>query len=432
MKNKFIILLLLLCGYATGQIGEKPNVLLIMVDDLGYHDIGFNGSSEISTPNIDAIANSSVSFSNYYTSGPVCTPTRCALMTGRYQARFENMEGAFHLGVTHIGLKKDEETIGKILQRNGYSTGMVGKWHLGEKNMMQPQNQGFDYFYGFLGGNVNYFTHCKRDGQLDLYNDGKKVKTEGYLTDLITEKSVSFIERHTEKPFFLYVAFNSPHWPYQGPNDREKDLTGPKWIKSGSRSNLKSMIERMDDAIGQIVNCLKDQGLYENTVIVFCNDNGGDRLADNRPFRGRKGSLLEGGLRSPLFITNTKNFGEKKIVNAPCITMDITVTICNITKSKSMIALDGINLFDESKKQRTLCWRYGKSEEYAVRRGEWKLYCKNENKYLYNLHRDTLENNDCKETHLNIFSSLEEEFAKWEKAVKNKQTKFGNELMSIN
>lgn len=435
MKNTLPLIYICLLVITTScEKATQPNIVLIMADDLGYGDISLNGCTEIYTPNIDGLADEGTQFTSYYTSGPVCTPTRTALITGRYQARFENMEGAFHVGIDHIGLKKDEETIGKALQRAGYSTGMAGKWHIGALEHMQPQNQGFDEFFGFLGGNVDYFRHCDLDGKPDLFDNGKPVTDGLYMTDLITQKSVEFIQKQKDNPYFLYVAYNAPHWPYQGPDDQDLDVgTVQKWIRNGDRTNLKNMIERMDQGVGDILKCIEGTGDLDNTIVIFCSDNGGDRLADNKPFRGSKGHLLEGGIRSPLIIAGTSDIEKGKLTNVPCITMDITNTILSLANADINVALDGYNLLDEDQGWhiRALCWRNDWHKEYAVRKGKWKLFHEKGTSFLYDIETDKSEVNDLKEKHPEVLKELEEEYVKWEREMPYKQTRFGKQLHEV-
>lgn len=222
MKNRLFFTITFIVSLPLNLLAkEKPNVIFILADDLGYGDLGYTGAPDISTPNIDAIASEGIEYTNYYSSGPTSTPTRCALLTGRYQARFKDMEEAFFMGVDHIGLPKGEETIARALQRNGYVTGLIGKWHLGALPELRPNNFGFDYFTGFLAGNTDYHAHCEKNQRKDLYEQGQEITSKEYMTDYIADKSIAFMRENKDKPFFMYVAFNAPHWPYQG---REMDL----------------------------------------------------------------------------------------------------------------------------------------------------------------------------------------------------------------
>ena len=411
---------------------DQPNIVILLADDLGYGDLGVTGSPDCKTPNIDALAHDGVRFTNYYTSGPVCSPTRSALMTGRYQARFKNMEGAFHLGVDFIGLPENEETIGKALQRANYKTGLVGKWHLGSLPHMQPQNQGFDEFFGFLGGNIDYFRHCNKDGTPDLYQNGKAITSGKYMTDLITKKSIDFIRKNKKKPFCLYVAYNAPHWPYQGPDDEEMDLTGIKWMRS-TRDHLVSMIERLDYSVGEIRKALKKMGLEKNTLIVFSSDNGGDRLARNIPFSGRKGHLRDGGIHSPLYMVWPAELEKGKTIDQPCITMDLSRTILELAHAKINAPLDGVNLLkkEELEKERSLCWRNNWHNEHAVRKGKWKLLHEKGKDYLFDLDNDAVEAHDLKSDYPEVFQDLQKEFQRWEEEMPYKQTLFGKDLLQL-
>ncbi|TKG97289.1 twin-arginine translocation pathway signal protein [Puteibacter caeruleilacunae] len=415
---------------------ERPNVVLILADDLGYGDLSINGCPDINTPNIDRLAREGVQFTNYYTSGPVCTPTRCALMTGRYQARFKDMEGAFYLGVDNIGLPRDGETLPKALKDVGYSTGMVGKWHLGELPYMQPQRQGFDNFFGFFGGNIDYFRHCDKNQNPDLYENGKPVTDGKYMTDLITDKSIEFIDNHYKEkdPFFLYVAYNAPHWPYQGPDDAPCLADGSNWMK-GTRNHMVNMIESLDTGVGRILEELKNRGLDENTLVIFSSDNGGDKLARNAPFSGKKGLLRDGGIHVPLYMRWTNAIKPKQQCNQVAITMDISCTVLSFADANMNEQTDGIALLKSNGRpvksvERALCWRNGKSGEQAVRKGKWKYLKENKGKseYLFNLDEDVAESTDLKEQFPKIFEELKSDFKKWEDEMPYKQSLFGFEL----
>lgn len=430
-----ILLSTLLAMNIYGQKNTLPNVVILMADDLGYGDLGYTGCPDIKTPNIDKFTRQGVTFTNYYTSGAVCTPTRTALMTARYQARFRDMEGAFYVETTNIGLPRNEETIARAAQRKGYATGIVGKWHIGELPYMQPQNQGFDSFYGFLGGNIDYFRHCKKNQEPDLYSNGKPVKSGMYMTDLITQKSKEFIaEQHqNNKPFFLYVAYNAPHWPYQGPDDEACKADGSNWMK-GTRGHMVKMIERMDDSVGEIISQLKELGVADNTLIIFTSDNGGDRLARNAPFSGKKGKLREGGIHVPLtMVWPGKIIAESKN-QVPAITMDLSQTILETIKADFKAQSDGLSLFgtDNLRKQRSLFWRNGYIHEKAARKGNWKyLREKKKGKYveqLFDLSKDKAEKNNIRKQYPEKFDELKKAFSQWAEEMPFEQKLFGFKL----
>jgi len=257
------LLLALLAGLAlSGSAAQpaagsgKPNIVYIMADDLGYGDLACYGAEDIRTPNLDRLARQGARLTDFYANGPVCTPTRCALMTGRYQQRIGGLEWAIYPGVRSMGLPPQEKTITRMLKDAGYATALAGKWHLGYNEENGPNHHGFDRFFGLLSGNHNFFTHRESNEELDLNRDTKSVKQEGYTTHLITRFAVEFIKEMKAKdhPFFLYVAYNAPHWPFQGPDDGHIEISAAKgnWT-SGERSTYVKMVVSMDEGIGQTI-----------------------------------------------------------------------------------------------------------------------------------------------------------------------------------
>ncbi|NQT81836.1 sulfatase-like hydrolase/transferase, partial [bacterium] len=347
---------------AFGKERGRPNVVVILADDLGYGDVGCYGCTDIKTPNIDGLAKAGVRFTNYY-AAPVCTPTRCAFMTGRYQQRVKEMEWAIYPGVKRLGLPPTETTIATMLKRNGYTTGLFGKWHLGYKKEYGPNSHGFDEFFGFLSGNINYFTHKEINGEPDLYENTKPVEVEGYMTDLITERSLRFLDRHHGEPFFLEVSYNAPHWPIQGPDDANKVIDESNW-RTCERETYIKMVERMDRGIGELLERLDKYNLASNTVVIFASDNGGDRASRNDPFSGRKTTLWEGGIRCACIIRFPGIIRAGKVMDQPSIVMDLSATILAGTGTKPPVGrtLDGEDLMPlilgkAKPRPRTFFWR---------------------------------------------------------------------------
>lgn len=414
---------------------KRPNVVLILADDLGYGDLSYTGAPDIKTPNIDAIASEGVEYTNYYTSAPTSTPTRCALISGRYQARFKNMEEAFHMGVTHIGFPENEETLPRALQREGYKTALVGKWHLGTLPKLMPTNHGFDLFEGFLSGNIDYFAHCERNRTPDLYHQEKAITSKEYITDFIANRSIDFIKKNRKDPFFLYVAFNAPHWPYQGPGDGPCAIDGSDWMK-GSRGKLVSMIEYQDKCVGRILQTIRSLKLEENTLVIFSSDNGGDKFARNTPFKGGKGSLEEGGLRVPLAMRWKGSILPRQKCDYQLITMDITATILDMCNVSFNAIKDGVSFYPFSSKEyfqnRPLVWRNGMRNQYAVRLGEFKLFVGKNGVSLYNVVEDPGEKKDISRENPQKVAHLQEVYDCWEKEMPYKQTRFGSLLRKDN
>jgi arylsulfatase A-like enzyme len=371
--------------------GERPNVVLIMADDLGYGDLGVNGATDIRTPNIDGLARDGVTFTDFYANGATCTPTRAALITGRYQQRFalEAPLGAGGRADWERGLPVNGQSLPQLLVDSGYATALVGKWHLGWEPSNSPNAHGFGYFFGFKSGYVDYYQHtAPRNAPLrhDLFENDQPVEVVGYMTDLITERSVEFIERHRDRPFFIDVAYNAPHWPYQLPGhpsvapDSSRHL-GPFDDSTGSRDVYVAMVERLDHGVGVILEALDRLGLRDNTIVVFTGDNGGEWLSRNDPFFHNKGTVWEGGIRVPGIIRWPARIAPGTVSSQVGVTMDLTASIVAVTGSQpaSGSRLEGMDLFptlegNAPPVERTLFWRVqGPRSQVAVRSGNWKL-----------------------------------------------------------
>ena len=291
---------------------EKPNIVIILTDDQGYADVSYNPHSppEVSTPNIDALAHSSIICTQGYTSGHVCSPTRAGLMTGRYQQRF----GIYTAGEGGSGVPLDEVFIPQRLKPAGYVSGALGKWHLGLTEEYHAMNRGFDEFYGFMGRGAHpYFDHSDMDHP--IYRGLKPIKEEGYLTTRITEEAVDFINRHKEEPFFLYVAYNAVHSPPEAPEKDIKKVTGDE-----TRDILMAMIKHLDMGVGEIVNSLKKHDIFDNTLLIFLTDNGGSGAmnANNAPLRGFKQMDYEGGIHVPFIVSWPAQLEGGKNATFPC------------------------------------------------------------------------------------------------------------------
>ncbi|MBN2329482.1 MAG: sulfatase-like hydrolase/transferase, partial [Candidatus Omnitrophica bacterium] len=372
-----------------------PNIVFLMADDLGYGDLGCYGSPDILTPAIDQLARQGVRFTQYYANAPECTPTRTALLTGRYQQRVGGLECAIGVGNVgryddairlaeqhDLGLPSSEMTISRLLKQAGYATAVIGKWHLGYEAKFNPLHHGFDYFFGALGGAVDYFHHTEPDGKSQLYLNREPVKRDGYLTDLITEESLQFIQRQKKnKPFFLYVPYTAPHAPYQGPNDSHEKPLGEDGWNQGSRETYVKMVERMDWSVGRILEALEKQGFSENTLVVFCSDNGGAKYADNGPLARGKGTAFEGGVRVPCIIRWPGRITQSNRTDRVAMTMDLTASLARIAGVQFMAgrSFDGIDIIgdieqDRATLKRTLYWRKRRGDQTwrAVRDGSMK------------------------------------------------------------
>jgi len=379
----------------SSRRSDRPNIILIMADDLGYGDIGCYGSKIISTPNIDALAKGGIKFTDYHSNCPVCSPTRAALLTGRYQQR-AGIEGVIYAKgpARQTGLALEETTFAEVLKTRGYSTGIFGKWHLGYNVQFNPARQGFDEFRGYVSGNVDYHSHIDGAGFDDWWKNLEKVPEEGYCTDLITKHGIDFIERHKDEPFCLYLPHESVHSPYQGRNDPPERLSGGKKGKKARGEEIgrayKEMVEVMDEGIGRIVDTVKRLGLERKTFIFFCSDNGATKNGSNGALAGYKGSLWEGGHRVPAVACWPGRIKPGTATSQTVLGMDMFPTMVSISgvKLPAGLNLDGVDLLGmltEGKKlpERSLFWRYRK--ERAVRKGSWKLLIQGDNVKLYNL-----------------------------------------------
>lgn len=419
------------CGGAAakrkaGQ-DDRPNIILIMADDLGYGDIGCFGNSRIKTPNIDALAAGGMRFTDYHSNGAVCSPTRAALLTGRYQQRCGIDEVVTAKGPKReTGMPLSETTFAEVLKAKGYVTGIFGKWHLGYKVEFNPARQGFDEFRGYVSGNVDYHSHFDQAGIQDWWKNLELVPEEGYVTDLITRHGIDFIERHKDDAFCLYLPHEAPHYPYQGREDGIERLGGDKIGRRTGGKDIprayKEMVEVMDEGIGRIVETVRRLGLERKTFIFFCSDNGACKNGTNKPLNGFKGSLREGGHRVPAAAYWLGKIKAGSISDQTVLGMDVFPTMASITGAKlpSGLDLDGVDLSGLLFKgaalpERTLFWRY--FSQKAVRKGPWKLLVQGNNTKLFNLDEDLGEKKDLAGDKPEVVKMLQGELAVWEQGI---------------
>jgi arylsulfatase A-like enzyme len=393
---------------------KQPNIILIMADDLGYGDLGCYGGIHVQTPNIDRLADSGVRFLDYHSNGAVCSPTRAALMTGRYQQR-SGIEGVVTAaGHRHTGLSTGEYTIADYLGSTGYYTGIIGKWHLGYDTAFSPVNNGFNYFKGYVSGNVDYHSHIDQAGHFDWWMNKDTIIEEGYVTDLITDAAVEFIRKKQENPFFLYISHEAPHYPYQGRQDKADRTIGGEFPNHGSRPDTKNayreMIEAMDEGIGEIILVLEQTGLIENTFLFFCSDNGANNTGSNQPLKGFKGKLWEGGHRVPA-IAYWKDRLVPGVNDETILSMDLFPTLISIADNDlpANVDFDGQDFsrslfYGFALQERPVFWRF--KSQRAVRKGTWKLLVDGENMFLYNLDADPGEDMDLKTEYPAITDTL--------------------------
>lgn len=395
-----------------------PNILLILSDDQGYGDLGCYGAEDLRTPCIDRLAAEGVRFSQYYAASAECTPTRTALMTGRYLHRVGGLEcaigtgnvgrydDAIRLAERHdLGLPTEHASIARVLKDGGYATAMFGKWHLGYEDKFLPRRHGFDHFLGVLGGNCDYFHHCEVDGRPVLYENESPVRRDGYLTDLITDEAAAFLRsRPADRPFFLYVAYTAPHSPYQGPGDRTEAPVPKEQWESGTRAKYVEMVEHMDRCIGRLLEVLRRQGLDGQTLVIFASDNGAAKVGSNAPFSGHKTTLYEGGVRVPCVVRWPGVLPAARVTDQVAITMDLTASMAAAAGCQD-VRFDGIDVLGrlarrEAEVRRTLFWRFRRAERTwrAVRDGNLKYISLDDGaavqEWLFDLAADPAEKND--------------------------------------
>ncbi|HEV7282438.1 MAG TPA: sulfatase [Pirellulaceae bacterium] len=403
--------------YATsGYAAERPNIVVLFVDDLGYGELGCQGNEQIPTPRIDALATEGVRFTQAYVTAPNCSPSRAGLLTGRIPTRFGyefNPVGAKN-EAPGVGLPPEERTLAEVLHDAGYATGLVGKWHLGGHAEYHPQRHGFDEFWGFLheghfflprpwsnaktmlrrktlpdGGSGRWesedlvlSTHMGHDeppydANNPILRDSQPVAEGAYLTDAIAREACDFIRNHRERPFFLYVPFNAVHSPMQA---LDEDVERFGTIADVQHRIFAGMLSRLDQAVGRVTKTLDEEGLAQNTVVIFWSDNGGptrELTSSNAPLRGEKGSLYEGGIRVPAIIRWPAALPAGKTVDSPVSTLDLMPTLAKAAGAKAPESLDGVDLLPLLQEEasaaspRTFYWRQG--TKGALRHGDWKL-----------------------------------------------------------
>ena len=406
------------------EVISKPNIVIIMADDLGYGGVGSYGNDSIHTPHIDSLARLGLKFTDFYANAPVCTPTRAALMTGRYQQR-TGLEGVIYVrgDTRQVGLDTSQVTIAELLKDQGYATGIMGKWHLGYKKEYNPVYHGFDTFYGYVSGNVDYHTHYDNAGIYDWWHNLDTIQEEGYVTDLITQHSVDFIRQHKDRPFFLYVPHEAPHVPFQGRDDpgyrypdQEFSYYGP--VVDRLRA-YKEMVEVMDEGIGDIMRAIRENGLEENTLVFFLSDNGAlEKFGSNGGLNGQKTNLYEGGIRVPA-IAYWKDKIAPGETSELALSMDLLPTAVAISGASvpEDPIFDGIDispllLQQQSLDTRTVFWKY--RGQKAARQGPWKLLITESDTALYNLAEDMDESQDVSEAHQDVTQKLHDALQAWE------------------
>jgi len=414
----------------------RPNIVFIVADDLGYADLGCYGGRDADfgavSPNIDALAAGGLRLTSGYANAPVCSPTRFALMTMRYQYR---LRGALDepinsksKGSTTLGLPPEIPTLPALLGEAGYATALVGKWHLGYPPSFGPLRSGYDTFFGIMAGGVDYFTHCSGKGDHDLYSGETEHHEDGYLTDVLSRRAVHYVRGRAKaardgQPFFLSLHYTAPHWPWETREDAQVAATlGGKLahLEGGSVQTYQRMVHHMDEGIGQLVAALREEGLLDDTLIVLTSDNGGERFSDNWPLVGGKMDLTEGGIRVPWIAHWPARIAAGSVSDQHCLSMDWSTTLLEIGGGRAHpdFPLDGVSLrglLDDptSVIERPMFWRMKHRQQRAMRQGPWKYLRVDNNEFLFHIDSDARERANLARRHPERLRAMREAWETW-------------------
>jgi arylsulfatase A-like enzyme len=406
----------------------QPNILFILADDLGYADLSCYGRRDFTTPNIDRIAAEGVRFTQAYANSAVCTASRVALVTGRYQYRLAvGLEEPLSTRTPRkVGLPPDHPTLPSILKKAGYRSALVGKWHLGSLPEFGPLQSGYDYFFGFRSGAVDYFTHKSgpaATGTEDLWEGDVKIRQAGYLTDLLGNRTVDMVQNYAKdgQPFLISLHFNAPHWPWEAPGDEAESqrIANLFHYDGGTQRTYQRMIQQMDLQIGRVLQILDATGAARSTIVIFTSDNGGERFSDTWPFTGRKTELLEGGLRIPAIIRWPDRLPGGIASEQVTIGMDWFPTLLAAagTSPDPAYASDGIDLLpllaQGAAVPRKLFWRYKYNDQQAARDGNWKYLKILDNTFLFDVAQDPMERANLKERRREVYDRLVRDWLEW-------------------
>ena len=414
---------------------QRPNVLFILADDLGYGDLSCYGRPDYTTPVLDRLAEQGMKFTSAYAAAAVCTPTRCAFVTGGYPQRFDvGLEEPLTVSSPPVGLPAGQPTIASRLRAAGYDTALIGKWHLGWRPEYRPNRHGFDEFFGSLSGALDYFTHIAPDaneeGLPDLWENEQRVTSDAYLTDLFSDRAVEYIERERSNPFYLSLHYTAPHAPWEGPADGARadhadHGVGPM-INGGSLGTYAEMMRSMDDGIGRVLAALRRARVERDTLVIFTSDNGGERYSFNWPFSFQKGFLYEGGIRVPAIVRWPGVVPAGSVTEQAAITMDWTATILAAAGAPlDSSPLDGESLLpvltgERDAYDRELFWRT--RTRAAARIGRWKYVQERDAEHLYDLGVDLGEKTDVKAREAAAFAEAKSRYSAWAGGVLPRRT----------
>lgn len=403
-----------------------PNIVFIMADDLGYSDLSCYGRRDFSTPNLDRLAAGGMKFTQAYANSSVCSATRTALITGRYQYRLAvGLEEP--LGMREVGMPPEHPTLPSLFKKAGYGTTLIGKWHLGNLPNYGPLKSGYDHFWGHRGGGLDYFTHKFGTGKndpVDLWEDDQRIQPEGYLTDLLGDRAVRVISDYAKakRPFLISLHFNAPHWPWEGPGDEaeSKTLRSIYHLDGGSLKTYAQMVGRLDFQIGRVLKALETAGIAKRTIVIFTSDNGGERFSDTWPLTGKKTELLEGGIRVPAVVRWPGHIQAGSVTDQVAISMDWAPTLWELAGVSSApdYPPDGISLVPvlthkAAPVSRKLYWRYKFNEQRAIRDGDMKWLKIGDNTFLFNVVNDPLERANLKDRQPDVYRRLMADYEEW-------------------
>ncbi len=412
---------------ALAASARRPNILFIMADDLGYADLSCYGRRDYETPVLDRLAAEGMRFTSAYANSPVCSPTRTALITGRYQYRLPiGLEEP--LTLRDVGLPPDEPTLPSLLRQAGYATSLIGKWHLGAAPRFGPLHSGYEQFFGVRGGAIDYFTHASGRGP-DLWDNERAATDHGYLTDVLATRAIAQLARHAaeDRPFFMSLHFTAPHWPWVGPDDQAESQRlvasgNPAAIfhyDGGTMATYAAIMRRLDEKIGEVLAALQRLGAADDTIVIFTSDNGAERFSDAWPFSGRKTELLEGGIRVPHIVRWPGRIRAGLESSEQVMSMDWLPTLLALAGGQPAAHRppDGLDitpaLLGGTLPTRPLFWRYRHLDQAACREGDYKYLRINGNEFLFDVVQDPLERANLKARRPELFGRLQAQWTAW-------------------
>jgi arylsulfatase A-like enzyme len=403
--------------------GKGPNFIFILADDLGYADLGCYGGRSDCSPNLDQMAADGMTFSRGYANSSVCSPSRFAIATGRYQHRLRGgFDEPIARAAAELGLPPAHPTMPSLLRDAGYNTALIGKWHMGAHPWFGPLKSGYQEFFGHMGGAVDYFKHAVGYGGAmmhDLWEGEEEISAEGYLTDLLSDRAADYVRRQSSgKPFLLSLHYNAPHWPWETRDDKTESerINNIAHLDGGSVSIYQEMIRQMDEGIGKVLAAVDEIRARENTLIVFTSDNGGERFSDVWPHVGKKMDLLEGGIRVPYVLRWPARVEAGSTSDRLVIGMDWMPSFLAAADVQEHpdYPLDGVDIFGPEDKERKLFWRMLYRNQKAVRQGDWKWLSIEGNEFLFNVAVDPRERSNYRYREPDLFVELRDAYFEWD------------------